>query len=80
MVPYIVTGKLMHFPQEFNFAIRKILKHGNGIPISIRYLNLLNYELNDKQVRALKEAVDAYSRTLSGVSLVPVDSCSHRRG
>jgi hypothetical protein len=49
----------MHFPQEFNFTIRKILKHGNEIPISIRYLNLLTYELNDKQIRALKEAVDA---------------------
>jgi hypothetical protein len=51
--------KTCAFSAEFNFAIRKILKQGNGIPISVRPLNLLTYELDDKQIRGLKEAVDA---------------------
>jgi len=46
--------KTYTFSAEFNSAIRKILKHGNGIPISVRCLKLLTYQLNEKQIRMFK--------------------------
>jgi hypothetical protein len=48
------STKTYAFSAEFNSAIRKILKHGNWILVSILCLNLLTYELSDKQIKIFK--------------------------